>query len=1485
MENTNIVQNVSLVTIDHYMSNPADGFDSLYSEFWGTQILKVPVLRVFGCTPNGEKCCLHVHGVFPYIFIPLEESYETKNQEILYNFGNSLDKALSLAIGSTNSKSKHIHNIITVCGKSFYGYHTENTKFLKILFYNPYSAKIAVDLLQNGAVCNTIFQPHEAHIPYHLQFMIDYNLHGMNYIKLSAVKYRNSVEQGLSKMSRCTNEMDVQAIQILNPILINGELENSGLVNIREQINKLSTDLNITRKGLEVFSGERKLTVPSSTEIEFGIELKKKIKEIKKKNVIIKTSTELEISVNEELVINLSQVFQSQTSWDSQSIDLMNLLMKETIASKNEDSILCHNISNEDGNDSENEEFSISMMQLNENLSQNAENTNISNQTQIKDVSIKSNFDVDNFSLHSSDNDQTFMVNNNDEETNSNQTSDMFRSSNSSVEMYDSNTLNYASFTDVDDNTSISRTLWTLSFKPPSYNDSLNFIDTFKNTRYNKQFQFQNNNVIENIRKDLLSLSFPVINDTRFFASESSIILEPLKQPPSYLLALKWLDTRYPKYKRKKKNADSNKRKGLITPDSLSKSILLKKINLVTPSSSQNKFCTSSPYTPKQVMNKCLKSKRKLSTLFLDSLNADSSNDSRTEFFNSIRTTNSSDSNILDGIHIGQSSHNFCIDSDITKNSDNLTIITMELHTQTRINMNPDPEYDCIQGIFYTIFNMSENSSRTGSILVNQINNNFNGFSNFKPEIIVCNDEIELVNTFFQLVNNWDPEVICGYEMEMHSWGYLKDRCRHLGRNMNKELSRLTIENEQSSEYNEEITNSELKIKGRIVLDVWRLLRHELAVQSYTFENMVYLILHQRVPNYSYQTLSFWWDHNTLLYRWLTMDYYLFKVESTINILQQLDIIGRTSELAKLFGIQFYEVLSRGSQFRVESMMLRLAKNKNYVAVSPSIKQRAEMNAAQSVPLIMEPESKFYTDPVIVLDFQSLYPSIIIAYNYCFSTCLGNIDLLGKTEVFKFGCTKLNVPFQTLLKLTDDMTISPSGVAFVKKNICKGILPSMLQEILDTRIMVKNLMKEQKNNKHLCKILNAQQLGLKLIANVTYGYTSANFSGRMPCIEVGDSVVSKGRETLERAITLIQSTKKWNAKVIYGDTDSIFVLLQGRSKEEAFKIGNEMADIVTKDNPIPIKLKFEKVYLPCILQTKKRYCGYMYENIEQKKPKYEAKGIETVRRDGCPAVSKILEKSLCILFETKDIAAVKCYIDKQFKKIFKGNVNIQDFLFAKEYRGRNNYRPGACVPALELAKQWTAVDRRAEPRVKERVPYLIIAGPKGLPLIKLVRSPKHFISDKSARINAEYYITRAIIPPLQRCFSLLNVDINKWYSELPRKYNFHFPDITTTTNRKQTLSQYFFSQNCILCSKLSQHGFCEQCQQNPQYLIVQLNHLLSKWTKKQDDLETICRSCCGRNFELKCNSLNCQIYYGAQQAAKDMQQYSYINNIRQNLSL
>jgi len=95
------------------------------------------------------------------------------------------------------------------------------------------------------------------------------------------------------------------------------------------------------------------------------------------------------------------------------------------------------------------------------------------------------------------------------------------------------------------------------------------------------------------------------------------------------------------------------------------------------------------------------------------------------------------------------------------------------------------------------------------------------------------------------------------------------------------------------------------------------------------------------------------------------------------------------------------------------------------------------------------------------------------------------------------------VATSVLNSLRDHIHISPAGVAFVDSTIVKGILPEMLEQILETRLMVKRGMKKWKGqDAALTKILDSRQLGLKLIANVSYGYTSANYSGRMPCVEV-----------------------------------------------------------------------------------------------------------------------------------------------------------------------------------------------------------------------------------------------------------------------------------------------------------------------------------------------------------------------------------------------
>ncbi|CAI5495680.1 unnamed protein product [Closterium sp. Naga37s-1] len=101
----------------------------------------------------------------------------------------------------------------------------------------------------------------------------------------------------------------------------------------------------------------------------------------------------------------------------------------------------------------------------------------------------------------------------------------------------------------------------------------------------------------------------------------------------------------------------------------------------------------------------------------------------------------------------------------------------------------------------------------------------------------------------------------------------------------------------------------------------------------------------------------------------------------------------------------------------------------------------------------------------------------------------------------------------------------------------------------------------------------------------------------------------------------------------------MFVLLEGRTRDQAFTIGNEIVTAVTALSPTPVALKLEKVYHPCVLQAKKRYVGLAYESPAATcPPVFDAKGIETVRRDGCPAVSKLLEKSLKILFSTNDLS-------------------------------------------------------------------------------------------------------------------------------------------------------------------------------------------------------------------------------------------------------
>ena len=192
-----------IVIADYYIANPIMDIDPIYSR--SHVVKKVPIVRIFGTTPAGQKACLHLHGIFPYMFVPVPENPPE-------NFGsklaNSLDRALNLGMGQTDFKTAHIFKAQEVSGTPFYGYHPRKHQFLKIFFYNPMMVKKAADLLQNGAVMGMKFQPHESHVPYILQFMMDYNLQGMNFIHLLNAKFRKKQltdEEILEQLSKSQN--------------------------------------------------------------------------------------------------------------------------------------------------------------------------------------------------------------------------------------------------------------------------------------------------------------------------------------------------------------------------------------------------------------------------------------------------------------------------------------------------------------------------------------------------------------------------------------------------------------------------------------------------------------------------------------------------------------------------------------------------------------------------------------------------------------------------------------------------------------------------------------------------------------------------------------------------------------------------------------------------------------------------------------------------------------------------------------------------------------------------------------------------------------------------------------------------------------------------------------------------------------------------------------------------------------------------------
>ena len=667
------------------------------------------------------------------------------------------------------------------------------------------------------------------------------------------------------------------------------------------------------------------------------------------------------------------------------------------------------------------------------------------------------------------------------------------------------------------------------------------------------------------------------------------------------------------------------------------------------------------------------------------------------------------------------------------------------------------------------------------------LQNNWHTYSE-TSEVLVDDDEYSLIFKFIDLIKTFEPDIILGWDIHNGSVGYIIKRCEIHKIDLLAVISRLSKQ-KQSSKWQETHTSA-ITTSGRLFLNAWRICRNNLDLRLYTFENTYYSLFNESYPMLEVQELNFTSHFNKLF----ALRYLRNKCAAVLQILDKIDFMCQTIEFSRLYGIPFESVLTRGSQYRVESVLYKICKNQRMLMASPTKADVNKQQAAEFIPLVMEPNSQFYDQPVSVVDFQSLYPSLMIAYNYCFSTVICKINKDKVSD--QLGCFKKSFDLTLLQGFYNYLSIAPNGAIFINSKVKKGVLTMLVVDLLDTRVMIKESMKLYKN-KHLLKLLNARQLALKLLANVIYGYASASFSGRMPMVEVADAIVSMGRFTLKATKDHIEGN--YPVAVRYGDTDSLFIECMHFSKQGALQLNNRIINDISRLNPHPMKLKFEKLYLKCFLLTKKRYCGYKIEYLEDT-PTFEAKGIETVRRDGCYLTSHLLREALIKYFKDQNIEHFKAHLFEMFNKI--QSYPLRYFIIAKEVRV-GSYKmlpPGAVVAQRQMDNE-----PGFESQYGYRQPYLVIYNADKLK--ENVVSPREYLNHKDWILNYQYYVEKQLVPVFERIFQFTPIKMTEIQSQLyKRNVNVRYNIVENRYTHHQLHSI------CQACLKMSpMHGKPMKC--------------------------------------------------------------------------
>ncbi|TDA28051.1 MAG: DNA polymerase [Archaeoglobi archaeon] len=561
-------------------------------------------------------------------------------------------------------------------------------------------------------------------------------------------------------------------------------------------------------------------------------------------------------------------------------------------------------------------------------------------------------------------------------------------------------------------------------------------------------------------------------------------------------------------------------------------------------------------------------------------------------------------------------------------------------------------------------------------------------------EIISEREERKILQRFVEIIKTVDPDVIVGYNQDAFDWPYLRKRAEKLKvpLNIGRDGSQISFKGGRP------------KIAGRLNVDLYDIAMRITEVKIKRLENIAeFLGTKIDMEDIEARDINKYWEtdkEKVLLHA---------KRDVMHTFMIAKELLPMHYEMAKLIRLPLDDVTRIGRGKQVDWLLLSEAKKVGEVAPNA-----AEVAETYEGAFVIEPERGLHEN-VAELDFASMYPSIMVAFNISPDTLSPNGEYIAPEVGYRF------------------------------KKQPDGFFKRILISLIKRRQEIKKIMKNMNENDPNYKLLDIKQQTLKILTNSFYGYMGWG-GARWYCKACAEATTAWGRHFIK---TSAKIAEQMGFKVLYGDTDSIFVS-KPVGIEELKKEVDKLIERISKE--LPVQIELDELFKTIFFVEKKRYAGLTIEG------KILVRGLEVRRGDWCELAKRAQKEVIEILLRERNPEKAMKLVSRIIEDIRKGNVKLEDIVI---YKGLTK-KPSK----YEAIQAHVKAAKKAEEigifyPVGSKIGYIVVkgtgnVGDRAYPLemvenfdgenIKIKRREGYELK----KLDKEYYIEHQIIPAVMR---------------------------------------------------------------------------------------------------------------------------------------